>query len=245
MSGQTLAILLSSVFTNCENIEEEVRVKRVKMYPMDISLAQNIESLKWDSLNNVVIIGASYAKGWKLGKIRGINFINKGENGQQSFEMLARFDKDVIALDPDAVIIWGFINDIFRSERQNLDNALEKTKKSFEKMVELSRQNDIIPIILTEVTVREQDRIWDSLKHLIGGILGKESYQDYVNSHVIEINKWLINFCEDQHIAIIDIQPLLSNSDGWRKKAYAKKDGSHITEAGYKHLNDFLTEIIK
>ena len=41
--------------------------------------------------------------------------INRGVAGQQSFELLARFDNDVVPERPRAVILWGFINDIFRA----------------------------------------------------------------------------------------------------------------------------------
>ncbi|MCP9462685.1 MAG: hypothetical protein NNA24_11645, partial [Nitrospira sp.] len=62
----------------------------------------------------LVIIGASYAKGLGQHELAGYQVINKGINGEQSFEMLARFETDVVGLKPNAVLIWGFINDIFR-----------------------------------------------------------------------------------------------------------------------------------
>lgn len=65
--------------------------------------------------DTVVVIGASYARGWKPESLWGANVVNKGASGEQTHEMLARFDDDVLALEPQMVIIWGFINDIYRS----------------------------------------------------------------------------------------------------------------------------------
>ena len=50
--------------------------------------------------------------------------INRGVNGEQSFEMLKRFDSDVVATKPRAVILWGFINDVFRVAPGGHDAAL-------------------------------------------------------------------------------------------------------------------------
>jgi hypothetical protein len=70
--------------------------------------------------DRIVLLGASYVRGWNLQDIAGCRVINKGVNGEQSFEMLSRFEQDVIAVCPRAVIIWGYINDIFRSEKANI-----------------------------------------------------------------------------------------------------------------------------
>ena len=45
----------------------------------------------------VVILGASYAKGLELPPIGDVRFVNKSVAGEQSFEMLNRFDADVAA----------------------------------------------------------------------------------------------------------------------------------------------------
>jgi hypothetical protein len=60
-------------------------------------------------MNTVVIIGASYVRAWPIQEADGKKVLNKGVDGQQTFEMLQRFEQDVISVNPSAVIIWGFI----------------------------------------------------------------------------------------------------------------------------------------
>ncbi len=61
----------------------------------------------------IVVLGASYAQGWALDPIAGSTVVNAGVAGETSSEMVARFKDDVLARTPRAVVIWGFINDIF------------------------------------------------------------------------------------------------------------------------------------
>src|SRR5690606_11861352 len=64
----------------------------------------------------LVILGASYAAGWTLRDVGGTPVINAGIAGEQSHEMLQRFSRDVAAVSPRAVVLWGFINDIYRAD---------------------------------------------------------------------------------------------------------------------------------
>ena len=143
------------------------------------------------------------------------------------------------------VIIWGFINDIFRSERQNIEKAIEKIKISFERMVQISEENEIIPILATEVTIRPKDSWKESLANWVGKILGKKSYQDYVNRHVISVNEWMRDYAEQQNLLLLDLQKVISDENGLRKKECATEDGSHISEKGYAELEKYAKGVLR
>ena len=196
----------------------------------------NERAMMDEKSDRIVIIGASYAKGLDVDSILGMKVVNKGVAGEQSGEMLARFEEDVVALNPETVIIWGFINDIFRSDRGQMDVTVEQAKRNFEKMVELAREAGIRPILATEVTVRARDSWKEKLAALIGELLGKESYQRYVNKHVIDINEWIKRYAKVNDLMLLDFQAVLSDGEGIRRKEYATSDGSHISKKGYNRL---------
>lgn len=106
--------------------------------------------------NMVVIIGASYVRAWPIQELDGKKVLNKGVDGQQSFEMLQRFEKDVISVNPSAVIIWGFINDIHRTQAEYINAAMARARQSIEEMVRMAKQHGIQPVLATEVTIRER-----------------------------------------------------------------------------------------
>lgn len=209
-------------------------------------MAQNLSSSEADQdafYQPIVLIGASYAKSWPLDKLHGVDIINKGVGGEQSSEMLSRFETDVLANNPSHVIIWGFINDIFRSEPSELGKKLELTKTNFKEMVQISFKNNIIPILSTEVTIRPKSGMKEALTgFLYGTILGKSSYQDYVNQHVDEINQWISNYAVQKKILLLDLKSVLADEKGYRRKSYATRDGSHISVKGYKALTTYTEE---
>lgn len=198
-----------------------------------------------NKVNRIVLLGASYAKGLSVDYINGRPVINKGIAGQQSFEMLSRFDTDVVALNPEVVIIWGFINDIFRSDRKNIDKTIEKIKSCYIEMIFRSRKNGIKPILATEVTMSPPHGLKDSVLVWIGGIIGKASYQEYVNKQVMNVNDWLKSYAANNNIPVLDFQRQLSAGDTTRKKIFSQKDGSHLSEEGYAVLKAYLLDALK
>jgi lysophospholipase L1-like esterase len=185
------------------------------------------------------LIGASYAAGWKDLVLPGREVVNVGVSGQQSFELLARFDADVVARRPRAVIIWGFINDIFNAKRPELDQALARTQRSIIEMAVRARAHGIEPILATEVTIRRKAGLSESIASVVGPLLGKSAYYDYVNRHVLDGNAWLRELAAQQDIMLLDLQPVVSDRFARRRAAYAQPDGSHITEPGYKALSQY------
>lgn len=192
------------------------------------------------AFKTMVLIGASYAGGWDPGKpIAGYRLINKGVNGQQSFEMLARFETDVLEPKPDAVIIWGFINDVFRSDRAQMDQTLRRTRESIMAMVGLSRKAGVTPVLATEVTIRRKHGLIETVEEIVGRLLGKSSYQDYINRHVLETNRWISDMATREGIVLLDLEGVLSDSDHVRRKKYSQPDGSHISANGYEALTQY------
>jgi lysophospholipase L1-like esterase len=187
----------------------------------------------------VVVLGASYAGGWQppAGDLR---LVNKGISGNQSWEMLERFERDVIAEQPRAVIVWGFINDIFRAPPDRVDAAVGRARESLASIVARAKAAGIEPILATEVTIRGKDSWGEWAASWVGWALGKQSYQTAINRHVLTTNDWLRDLARREGLLLLDIQPLMSDATGLRRKEYAAADGSHISPAGYQALSEHV-----
>ena len=199
-----------------------------------------------ESTKTLVILGASYAGGWlsdhPVGDYR---VVNKGVNGQQSHEMMARFETDVVALKPNAVLIWGFINDIFRSDQAKIRETLDLTRKSMQAMVNSAKKAGIVPILATEVTIRSRDGWKETMGDLVGSLLGKTSYQEYVNGHVRETNRWIRDLAAREEIPLLDFETVLVDQQGMRRRDLSKPDGSHISSEGYEALRRYSNDRVK
>jgi lysophospholipase L1-like esterase len=191
----------------------------------------------------ILVFGASYAGGWQPGALGGVQVVTNGVSGQQSFEMLQRFARDVPAASPRAVIIWGFINDIFRA--QDVNSAIARIKSSYVEMIALARQQGIEPIVATEVTIRPSDSWSEWLASWIGWVMRKESYQDRINRHVMDINRWLIELAGAEGLLVIDVHRALADNQGRRRAEFITDDGSHLTPAAYAAITAFAEPILK
>ena len=192
---------------------------------------------------SVVLIGASYAKSWKLVSIGEFKVINKGIAGNETHEMLARFKSDVLDAKPEAVIIWGFINDIFRSTPEQLNTKLSRSRKNILSMIDQLDQQGIRPILATEVTITSKKTWKETVMTFIGKIIGKKGYVDYVNKNVMETNKWLRETSSEKNIMLLDFEKALANESGERKTEYAINDGSHLSQEAYNALSSYVKSI--
>lgn len=193
----------------------------------------------------IVLLGASYAAGWNLDGIAGLTVINRGVGGQQSWEMLERFDRDVASEQPRAVIIWGHINDVFRASPEGVDAAVARTRSSVEQMIARARSARIEPVLATEVTIGGTGHWRETLSSLITWARGKQSYVDYINGHVTAVNDWLRQLAQRERLALLDLQPVLADSAGRRRLEFSKEDGSHITPRGYEALSQYARPILE
>ena len=194
----------------------------------------------------IAILGASYAASWPLADVAGVPVINKGVAGQQSFELLERFDADVVAAAPRAVILWGFINDIFRAPAGAMDTTLERIRHNYEQLIQRARAHGIEPIIATEVTIRPRsETLVQRLTTVAGALLGRAAYQDHINQHVLAVNQWLIDTAAREGLLVLQLQPVLAEPGGRRRAAFAQPDGSHITPAGYGMLTSYARPLLK
>jgi lysophospholipase L1-like esterase len=188
----------------------------------------------------LVIIGASYAEEWHTPPLPGYRVINKGICGQETSDVRARFESDVIALKPDAVLIWGHNNDVLRSSPENMAATTRRVQENYQAMIEQARAAGITPILVTELTLPIPDTIKEKLLSLIGGALGKSDYRVQKNTEIKALNNWLRDYARAQNIKLLDLETALDSSNGTRKPEYARQDHSHITPAGYDAITRYV-----
>lgn len=190
----------------------------------------------------MVILGASYARDWGIEQAGRYRVVNKGVDGNQTHEMLARFDSDVIKQRPSTVLIWGFINDIFRSSREGVTEKLGRTRENIKAMLAKSQAAGITPILATEVTMTTRDSLSEKLAAWFGKLRGKQGYHEYVNRHVLDVNAWIREIARERKIVLLDFERVLANDQGERQRRYAIDDGSHLTRAAYAALTDHASQ---
>lgn len=203
-------------------------------------LAFSMASAQSAMNKQMVIIGASYAAEWESPKLPGYTVTNKGIGGQESSDLRARFERDVLALKPTTVMIWGHYNDIVRASADKMAAAKQRAQDNYRWMTEQARAAGIEVILVTEITIPIPDTLKESAMAWVAGLLGKQDYRSQKNEQIKAVNAWLREYARSQNIKLLDLEKALESGNGTRKVEYAREDNSHVSPAGYQAITRYV-----
>ena len=174
-------------------------------------------------MKRVVFMGASITRRWNLEDyFPDIIAINRGVGGQLAPQLLTRFRRDVIELQPDAVVIkFCSINIRPQIPAKVLEDGMAM-------MVQLTRANNIIPIICTIIPPgKPEARIGDFS----------------VIENTMKFNEWLRKYATDNDIPLIDYARAIEDENGLLPRNYSS-DPVHVNEQGYHILAEAARPVI-
>ena len=171
------------------------------------------------SENRVVFFGDSITDIWKLENyFPGKPYVNRGIGGQTTPQMLVRFRQDVIDLHPKVVVILAGTNDIAGNTGPMRNEDIEANYASFAELARASGIHVVYSSILPVHNYTERS---------------KDFFAQRPMSRVLELNKWLKDYCGKNNIVYLDYFSAVVDDKGLLKKDLAD-DGLHPNDAGYK-----------
>ncbi|MBO8452719.1 MAG: acylhydrolase [Bacteroidetes bacterium] len=165
---------------------------------------------------NAVFMGNSITDNWaRLDPefFSSHGFVGRGISGQTTSEMLVRFRRDVLDLEPEAVAILAGINDIAQN---NGYISLENTFGNIVSMCELAKAHRIKVIICSTLPC---DRL---------------SWRPEIKpaEQVKELNAMLKDYADRNRILFVDYWSVMANGNGGLDKEISG-DGCHPNIDGY------------
>ena len=194
------------------------------------------------SSNRLVILGASYAGSWGTPPLPGFTVVNRGVGGEQTRGMRDRLQRDVIAAQPKAVLIWGHINNITQAgvgDAARLAAVKKAAQDDYLWMLQQAYAAGIEVILATEIPLAEPTGFVNGAVAFINGLRGKQSYATQVNREVRELNAFVRQLAAREKLVLLDFEKVFAPDGGARKAEYAKEDRSHVTPAGYQALTRY------
>lgn len=205
---------------------------------LNISAQQPIPSSKYAADNEklqqaparkkrIIFMGDSITELWKMldsDFFASKRYINRGISGETTTEMLLRFNNDVIALKPKAVIILGGTNDIAQNKGFI---PLEKTFQNITAMAQLAKVNNI-KVILCSVLPAYHFPWQPSLKP---------------SAEVVKLNAMIKAYADKNNIIYTDYYSAMTDEKGGLKAFYTE-DGVHPILPGYKVMEPLVLEAI-
>lgn len=170
----------------------------------------NAELLASGKRPDVVFMGNSITQGWAKFHpdfFTNNNFVGRGIGGQTSSHMLVRFRRDVIELNPRAVVIMAGINDIARN---NGFITHENILNNIKSMCELAKLHKI-KVILCSVTPAVSFRWRPNVKF---------SPAD----EIIRLNAMIKEYADDNKIPYVDYHSALVDERKGLKRKYTKDE---------------------
>ncbi len=176
-----------------------------------------------------VLMGDSITAAWP-GKTPGDffaknNIAGRGIGGQVTSQMLARFRRDVLDLNPKYVAILAGTNDIAQNQGYI---AVENIFGNIVSMVEIAKANGVIPIVCSVLPANKYP--WR---------------QEIKPAPIVKkLNGMLKAYCEKNSVKYVDyFTPMADSADGLPKKYAA--DGIHPTPEGYAVMEKILLPELK
>ena len=176
----------------------------------------------------VVFMGNSIFEGWirlRPEFFSGKPYFDRGISGQTTPQMLLRMYDDVIALQPDIMVLKAGINDIAENNAPfNPDHTLDNIKA----MAQLARFNKI-KVILCSVLPASDFRWRPGLQP---------------GDKVIALNEAIKKFATENKFYYLDLYSAVVDDNKGMRKEYAS-DGVHPTVEGYKVMEPLLEDAIR
>jgi membrane dipeptidase len=151
---------------------------------------------------------------WLMQRQPGWSVLNRGVNGERSDQIAARFDRDVLAHRPAAVIIIAGVNDVYQG--RPVDHVLTHLRGMYDRAAAAG-----IPVIA-------------------GSIVPYNTATAEQNSKMHEINAWIANqAARDRNIIAVDTRAAVAAA-GDADRLSGTPDGLHPDINGYKSMADTL-----
>lgn len=153
------------------------------------------------------------------------DYAARGISGQTTYQMLARFQRDVVDLHPEAVVILAGINDIAENSGPiSIDNIVGNIKS----MCDIAWANGIQPILCSVLPC------------------------DYLSwrkdltpaQDVVDLNTKILALAQSEGIAYVDYYTALDNGQGGLGPEHSG-DRCHPNEAGYQIMENIIQSFLR
>jgi len=184
--------------------------------------------------NSVILFGDSRVETWTpLPALPGKNVINAGVTGETTSEMRRRFEKDVLRLHPQTVIIQAGMNDLTASLTRNIpapQQLRDRMIENLEYFVSTLRAADS-RVILTSI-IPNQDL----------NLLRKLFWHPDLRQSVSNANRQLQALAQKHQAIWLDINDVFITPDN-KVRTELYRDTLHVKAPAYAQVNGLIGEV--
>lgn len=143
-------------------------------------------------------------------------FLNRGVSGEASGDLLARWEKDCLALKPTIVSVYAGINDTWRRYRYNDPTSPQQFEATYRKLLTLTKEKLNAKLVLVEPFVLpypEDRKQW------------REDLDPKINI--------IRELAQEFQAVLVPLDGLFAQASTFAPSSYWTTDGVHPTPAGH------------
>jgi lysophospholipase L1-like esterase len=150
--------------------------------------------------------------------------VGAGIGGNKIYDLYLRMDDDVLAKNPNTVVIWVGVNDVWHKRTSGTGTDADKFEKFYNAVIKKLQAKNIKVLLCTPSTIGEKI--------------------DYSNEQDGDLNKYaaiIRNIAKNNNCQLIDLRKdfheyILSNNPDNKDRGILTTDGVHLNEKG----NEFV-----
>jgi lysophospholipase L1-like esterase len=159
--------------------------------------------------------------------------LGAGIGGNKIYDLFLRLEKDVLNKNPNVVVIWVGVNDVWHKSMMGTGTDYDKFGLFYDAVVQKIQAKGAKVILVTPAVIGERN--------------------DQSNPQDGELNlyaKWIRQYAAQKNIALVDCRKLfldysVKNNPKQLDKGFLTYDRVHLNDAGNQLVADAIWEVIK
>ncbi|MFI5155889.1 MAG: SGNH/GDSL hydrolase family protein [Chitinophagales bacterium] len=177
----------------------------------------------------ITLIGESLQK---KGLAENYELIGAGIGGNKVYDLYLRMDDDVLAKNPDVVVIWVGVNDVWHKTSFGTGTDADKFEKFYTAIIKKLQAKNIRVILCTPACIGEKT--------------------DYTNQQDGDLNKYsqiIRDLAKKNNCELIDLRKIfleynLKNNPENKESGILTSDRVHLNPAGNQQVADKMLEVL-
>jgi lysophospholipase L1-like esterase len=155
-----------------------------------------------------------------------------GIGGNKVYDLYLRMDDDVLAKNPDVVVIWVGVNDVWHKVSFGTGTDADKFEKFYVAIINKLQAKKIRVVICTPATIGEKS--------------------DFTNQQDGDLNKYaqiIRDIAKNYHCGLLDLRDIfhsyeLKNNPSNKDRGILTLDGVHLNDQGNQLVADRMLEVL-
>ncbi len=167
------------------------------------------------------------------GKAEQYELIGAGVSGNKVYDLYLRMEEDVLAKEPDIVVIYIGVNDVWHKRTSGTGTDPDKFEKFYQAIINKLKAKNITVILCTPATIGE-----------------KTDFSNPLDGDLNEYSKIIRNIAQKNSLSVVDLRKVfldydLKNNPDNKDKGLLTSDGVHLNAKGNQFVADEMWKVIQ